>query len=102
MEDVTNGDLNAIPELLEVPPPPPKNLLPDPGPESPTLEKPNRRSSIELGQYIHPSDDDGEAAGVTSNPGKVVSFPLSLLDLISVFVSSNPNPTSPVLRDQPR
>lgn len=64
LEGISNGGSNSIPELLVVPPPPPKNLLPDPDLEAPALEKPDRPSSIDLGELIPPPDDEGEAAAV--------------------------------------
>lgn len=58
LEDITDEGSNAIPELLVVAPPPPKKLLPDLDLEAPASEKPDRPSSINLGELIPPPEDD--------------------------------------------
>ncbi|XP_060887787.1 FYN-binding protein 1 isoform X2 [Labrus mixtus] len=51
---LTEDGIDPIPELLVVPPPPQKKVLPDPESLGPAPEKPDRPPSVNLSQFIPP------------------------------------------------
>lgn len=59
LEDITEEGPDAVPEVLVVPPPPPRKLLPDHESPGPAFEKPERPSSIYMGEIIPTPEDNG-------------------------------------------
>ncbi|XP_065812101.1 FYN-binding protein 1 isoform X2 [Labrus bergylta] len=54
IEGITEEGIDPIPELLVVPVPPPKKVLPDPESLGPAPEKPDRPPSVNLSRFIPP------------------------------------------------
>lgn len=67
LEGITEEGCDPVPELLVIPPPPPRNLLPDPESLISAPEKPDRPSSVDLNEYTHSPhlEDNGKATIVT-------------------------------------
>ena len=61
LEGINEEGSDAVPELLTIPPPPPRKVLPDPEALGPAPETPARPPSLNPSEFIPPPpvDDNG-------------------------------------------